>query len=196
MKIGAVVLAAGGSSRFGRPKQLLQFGGEPLLRRAVLAALQAGCEPVAAVVGDARAEMESALAETDALLVENRHWREGIGSSIRLGMQTLVARGEQLEGVILLACDQPHVDRETVTGLIETRAETGKPIVASAYAGTFGIPALFDAARFGDLLALGGDNGAKSLIASRMNAVALFAFPKGAIDIDTPADFDRLNSAG
>jgi molybdenum cofactor cytidylyltransferase len=79
-----------------------------------------------------------------------------------------------------------------VSQLIAALAETGKPIVASSYADTLGVPALFDRSCFDDLLALPDDSGAKSLIAARPNDIAAIPFEKGAIDIDTPEDWKRL----
>ena len=97
---------------------------------------------------------------------------------------------------MLLTCDQPFVDAAVIAELIAVRAETGKPIVACRYANTLGIPALFDRSCFEALLALPDDSGAKALIASRPNEVATIKFEPGAIDIDTPEDFQRLTGRG
>jgi molybdenum cofactor cytidylyltransferase len=92
----------------------------------------------------------------------------------------------------LLACDQPFVDARTISALMTMREDSGKPIVASRYANTLGVPALFDRSCFAALLALPDDSGAKMLIESRGRDVAAIEFEQGAIDIDTPADFERL----
>jgi molybdenum cofactor cytidylyltransferase len=94
--------------------------------------------------------------------------------------------------VVIIACDQPFVEASTIAALLEERKRSGKPIVASSYAGTLGIPALFDRSCFEALLALADDSGAKALIESRHDEVAQIKFEQGAIDIDTPADFERL----
>jgi molybdenum cofactor cytidylyltransferase len=202
-KLGAVILAAGGSSRLGRPKQLLALNGETLVRRAVRAASEAGCHPVIVVVGEIgdtiRSELDirdsrisSGLALenlTRAMIVENAEWRNGIGTSIRRGLQQLP---RSVDAVVLLACDQPFVDASIVGKLIAAWEETGRPITASYYANTLGVPALFDRSCFEALLNLPDDSGAKSLIAARPDDVASIAFEDGAIDIDTPADFERL----
>ena len=94
--------------------------------------------------------------------------------------------------VVLLACDQPFVDAGTVAMLIKKQEASGKPIVASAYADTLGIPALFDRSCFESLLALPDDSGAKALIESSLHDVAQVEFKEGAIDVDTPADFERI----
>jgi molybdenum cofactor cytidylyltransferase len=202
--IGAVILAAGGSSRFGRPKQLLVFDGETLVRRAVRAASEAGCDPVIVVVGeiagdairseldirDSRISSGPALGNlTRAMIVENAEWRNGVGTSIHRGLQKLP---RSVDAVALLACDQPFVDASIVGKLIAAWEESGRPIVASCYANTLGVPALFDRSCFEGLLALPDDSGAKKLIANRLEDVFPIAFEEGAIDIDTPEDFERL----
>jgi molybdenum cofactor cytidylyltransferase len=206
-KVGAVVLAAGGSSRLGQPKQLLTFHGETLICRAVRAAAEAGCEPILVVVGENSEAIRLALDIRDSrissfsglervtspslspTIIENREWQRGVGTSIRRGLEQLP---NFVEAAVLLTCDQPYLDASIVSQLIAALAETGKPIVASSYADTLGVPALFDRSCFDDLLALPDDSGAKSLIASRPNDVAVVAFENGAIDIDTPSDFQRL----
>lgn len=192
--VGAIVLAAGGASRLGQPKQLLSFRGESLVRRAVRSAIEAGCTCVAVVVGDARDRIEIELSETSAVIVENPEWQRGLGTSIRCGLRHLLSSRPELNAVVLLACDQPFVDASIITSLIAQQENSGKPIVASSYAGTLGIPALFDHSCFESLLALPDDSGAKVLIASRPADVAQIEFEQGVADIDTPADFEQLRT--
>jgi molybdenum cofactor cytidylyltransferase len=187
--VGAVILAAGGSSRLGQPKQLLIFRGETLVRRAVRAALEAHCAPVVVVVGEAGDAIRNEVRAMPAVVVENPDWRRGLGTSIRCGLRSCA---DSIEAVVLLACDQPLVDSTIVAALISAHESRGKPIVASRYANTLGIPALFDRSCFEALRALPDDSGAKSLIAARPNDVASITFEDGAVDIDTPEDFERL----
>jgi molybdenum cofactor cytidylyltransferase len=192
--VGAVILAAGGSRRFGRPKQLLVFQGESLVRRAVRAATEASTAAVVVVAGDTRPLLEAELRGSSASVVENPEWSRGLGTSIRCGLRNLIKAAPELDAVVVLACDQPFVDAQTIAALVAEQERSGKAIVASGYANTLGIPALFDRSCFEALLALPDDSGAKALIESRPNDVASIEFEKGAIDIDTPADFDRLGS--
>ena len=192
--VGAVILAAGGSARFGRPKQLLIFQGESLVRRAVRAAMDACGVSVTVVAGDTRALLENELRGSAAVVVENPDWHRGLGTSIRCGLRHLIAAAPELNAVVLMACDQPFADARTLAALVAEQATSGKPIVASSYANTLGIPALFDRSCFEALLALPDDSGAKALIESRPDDVAQIEFEQGAIDIDTPADFERLTS--
>lgn len=190
--VGAIILAAGGSGRFGRPKQLLVFRGESLVRRAARGATEACGPRVVVVVGDTRTLIEAELRESAASVVENPEWRSGLGTSIRCGLQRLIASTPELDAVVLLACDQPFVDARTIAALVAEQATSGKAIVASSYANTLGIPALFDRSCFEALRTLPDDSGAKALIESRRANVAEVEFEQGAIDIDTPADFERL----
>ena len=194
--IGAIILAAGASSRFGQAKQLLSFQGESLVRRAVRSAIEGGCACVTVVVGDARDPIETELRETPAIIVENPEWQRGLGTSIRCGLRHLLSSRPELDAIVLLACDQPFVDASVITSLIAQRENSRKPIVASSYANTLGIPALFDRVCFEALLALPDDSGAKALIESRSIDVAPMEFEKGAIDIDTPVDFERIKTEG
>ena len=203
--IGAVILTAGESSRFGRRKQLLTFRGESLVRRAVRAAAEGGCDPVIVVVGDlsdairsevdirdSRISPSSAPGKTTrVMVVENAEWRNGVGTSIRRGLEDLPGF---VEAAVLLTCDQPFVDVGVISRLISTQEKTGKPIVASAYANTLGVPAIFDRSCFAALLTLPDDSGAKTLMTTQPNDVAAVAFEQGAIDIDTPEDFERLTA--
>ena len=188
--IAGVILAAGGSSRLGEPKQLLTFRGATLIQRAVRAAAEAGCDPVIVVAGDSAEAIRSELGEENGIVVvENAEWRSGIGTSIRRGLEQLT---RSVEAVVLLTCDQPFVDATIVGKLMAERERTRRAIVASSYADTLGVPALFDRSCFDALLTLPDRSGAKSLIEARRDEAASIAFEEGAVDIDTPGDFERL----
>src|SRR5687767_9662189 len=131
--VGAVILAAGSSSRMGRPKQTLQFQGMSLLRRATLAALDASCRPVVVVTG---AHAELSRRELDQLEVTeafNPDWESGMGSSVRAGIERLVSIDAEVAAVVLLLCDQPHVTGNVVSSLVAAHHTTGKAVIASAY---------------------------------------------------------------
>jgi molybdenum cofactor cytidylyltransferase len=192
LNIGAVILAAGESSRFGRPKQLIQFRGKSLVRRMVYAARKARCAPIVVVIGGHHEEVERELKAEGAIIVENENWRLGIGISIRTGVRRLIDNAPTLEAVVLLVCDQPFVDARTIARLITLREKTKRAIIASSYANTLGVPALFDRSCFQELLALDNATGAKTVILSNRERVAEFPFPEGKIDIDTLDDYEKL----
>jgi molybdenum cofactor cytidylyltransferase len=128
-------------------------------------------------------------ADRNLIVVENTGWRDGIGTSIRRGLEKLAT---DVEAAVLLTCDQPFLEASIVRQLIAAQEETGKAIVASSYANTLGVPALFDRSCFDALLALPDATGAKAFILSRRDEAASIPFERGEIDIDMPEDLDRL----
>ena len=192
--IGAVVLAAGASTRMGRPKQLLQFGGEAMLRRAASVTLKAGCRPVVVVTGANATPSREALRGLDVQEAENEQWESGISSSVRVGIEALVTANPRTAAVVLMLCDQPFVTQEIIARLVAAHLETGRSIVASRYGGSYGVPALFGKDHFAELTALKGAAGAKQVIQKHLPEVHLLPFPEGEIDIDTPDDLARLQS--
>ncbi len=195
MRVAAVVLAAGGSTRFGKPKQLALFQGETFIRRIVAAAIEAGCAPVVVVTGEDSARVSSELTELTVSIAMNPRWSSGLGSSIGVGVQHAMDLAADLDASLLLTCDQPFVTAAVLAQIIQLRLTSGKSIVASAYASTLGIPALFDRSCFPDLLRLEEDSGAKKIILAQPHDVASFDFPAGEIDIDTAADYEKLDRA-
>jgi CTP:molybdopterin cytidylyltransferase MocA len=180
--IAAVVLAAGASTRLGEPKQLAKLAGETLLERAVRTAREAGCSPIVVVLGSAYAEILARSRLGDAVSVINDEWREGMASSIRLGVRMLGLVAKDVEGVLLMTCDQPAVTAQHL-GLVMTR----QAVTASRYSGRNGVPAYFPKKYFSELTALAGDVGARKLLA-QARAVDLAL---GELDVDTPEDLAR-----
>lgn len=193
--IGAVILAAGASSRMGKPKQLLEFGGQTLVKRAALAALEAGCNPVVVVTGAHAEGVKKELHGLNLPEANNPEWESGMGSSIRTGIQAVVKTNDRVTALILMLCDQPFVTSEVLSGLITAHHETGREIVASSYGATIGVPALFGQAFFTELVRLESEAGAKQIIQRHLAQVHLLPFPQGEIDLDTQADFARLLSS-
>lgn len=191
--IGAVILAAGSSSRMGKPKQLLEYGGQTLVRRAALAAQEAGCNPVVVVTGAHAEALEKELHGFNLRIANNPEWESGIGSSIRAGIRA-VETNDKVTALVLMLCDQPFVTGDVLRGLITAHRETRREIVASSYGGTIGVPALFGKAFFPELVRLESGAGAKQVIERYLAQVHLLPFPQGEIDIDTPADFAHLRS--
>jgi molybdenum cofactor cytidylyltransferase len=192
-RIGAVVLAAGASTRMGTPKQLLTYQGQTLIRRAVDIALASVCDPVVVVLG-ANAVSVGYELELPVIVTRNREWETGMSSSIRTGLEALRAANSSLAGVVLMLCDQPFVTAELIDRLCECRRRTGKSIVASDYRGTLGVPALFSRKFFAELAALTGDQGARQLIQNYPHDTATVSFRDAAIDVDTPDDYHTLQA--
>lgn len=185
-----IVLAAGNAARMGSPKQLLKFRGVPLVRHAAETALDAGCGPVVVVLGANEAEVRSALVSLPVEVVVNERWAQGLGTSIRAGLER--AAEQAVGGVILMLADQPLVTGEFLRGLVAAHRRTGKPIVASRYADTVGVPAFFAAGVLPLLGGLGPGQGCKGVILGHAERAMLIDCPQAATDVDTPADYARL----
>ena len=194
--VGAIVLAAGASTRMGRPKQTLSYRGQSLLRRAALAAIGAGCRPVVVVTGANAEPSRRELEGLDVREVFNPLWETGMASSIRAGVEALVGADADVGAAVLLLCDQPHVTADVISRLIDARRADGSPLVASAYGGSFGAPALFGRAFFAELTRLEGGAGAKQVIKRHAAGAHLLPFPSGEVDVDTPDDLSRLTAQG
>jgi molybdenum cofactor cytidylyltransferase len=193
--VGAVILAAGSSSRLGSPKQILRFREESLLRHSARAALDAGCRTVIVVTG-ANAELSRReLERLEVREVVNAEWQTGMASSVRAGVGALLGADPEATAAVLMVCDQPHVSAAVISGLIATRRATGRPIIASMYGGSFGVPALFSKPMFSELMALDGTAGAKQVIQRHASNARFVPFPGGAVDVDTADDFARLMSS-
>jgi CTP:molybdopterin cytidylyltransferase MocA len=176
----------------GVPKQTLQFRGQSMLRRAVIAALGAGCRPVIVVTGAHAEQSRGELRGLNVLEVVNALWETGMASSVRAGVEGLVGANPEAAAAVLMLCDQPHVTAEVINGLVAAYRTTGSPIVASAYGGSFGVPALFGRAHFAELARLEGAAGAKQVIKRHTAEAHFLPFRGGEVDVDTPDDFSRL----
>lgn len=192
MKIGVIVLAAGGSSRMGSPKQLLRYRGRSLIRRAAETALETDCDRVVVVLGRDAQQMRDELGSLAVSPIENQNWRDGMGSSIRSGMEALSPK--DLDAVIVMLCDQPFVTASILNNLVTTHRDTGKPIVASTYQNIQGAPAFFSKDLFAELNSLAADEGARRVILKHPQSVAAIIFPQGAFDVDTPHQFELLQT--
>ncbi len=190
---GVIILAAGESSRLGSPKQLLVYSGATLLQHAIDAAQSSDAVSVIVVLGANADLITGELKSARANIVVNATWKEGMASTIRYGIQTLVKLNPQAEAVILMVADQPFVTAALLNNMMEVNRKEQRSIVAGKYGDTFGTPVLFGKRFFPELLELTGDTGAKSLVRKYMNDVTFVPFPKGDIDIDTMGDYKKLS---
>jgi molybdenum cofactor cytidylyltransferase len=179
----ALVLAAGGSSRFGSPKQVAQFQGQSLIARAVALANAVVGPTFRVVLGAHAADIASRLQLTVGQQVVNPSWADGIAGSIRCGIESLP---ENCTGALILLADQPQITAASLGRLISAwRAEPDR-IVASRFGSVTGAPCLFPRSSFSQLAALRGDQGARRLLDALSADVRAIRHPEAAIDIDTP----------
>ncbi len=185
-KIAVIILAAGASTRFGSPKQLLDWDGQPLLRHVVLQVLAAPCQQVIVVLGAAAERIAPTLAGLPVELVENPAWEQGQSTSMQAGLRACRA-GTQ--AALFVLGDQPSLPPRLLQGLVETHRRTLAAIVAPRHLGQRGNPVLFDRRRFPDLLSISGDAGGRVLFERYRQQIAwVEAGPEVLQDVDRPED--------
>lgn len=191
--IGIVLLAAGASTRMNnQSKQLLQFEGQSLLRRAAQTVLASASQKTVVVLGANAEKLKSEIEDLPIQIVINENWMSGMASSIKTGLSALLEENQNLAAVVVLLCDQPLVTAQTINSLIDTFKQTKNLIVASEYNETIGVPALFAREIFNELLNLKADSGAKFVIKKQAASVKKILVPEAAFDVDTLADYERL----
>jgi molybdenum cofactor cytidylyltransferase len=186
-KIGAILLAAGRSSRFGSPKQLAQYEGKSLIRRAAESLTSSLCNPVIVVLGAEIERCRFEVADLPVIVCINDDWRSGMSSSIRSGLSNLLAIKPDVSAVIIALCDQPYITSENINLLATRFIGSSTNVVAAGYNGVQGVPALFASLIFDQLLSLEGDKGARHLIRS-LEHVETVQMEESAFDVDTPGD--------
>lgn len=184
-----VVLAAGASSRLGQPKQLVRLAGRPLLHTVVSRAVALAGHAVTVVVGAYAQQLTQLLRHSPASVIVNRHWREGLGSSIRSGVAALPPA---CDAVLLLLADQVAVTADDLKRLASAWKGQDGVIAASLYSRTVGVPAIFPRWCFSDLMALRGDHGARSVLHRHSDRLVRVPMPDAAIDLDTPEQLEEL----
>lgn len=187
-ELHVLILAAGGSQRFGSPKQLLLVDNETLLHRVCRAALSV-CPHVTVVLG-AHAEIISrAIEDLPLMRITNPDWNSGMSSSLRAGVLSLPATAD---GVMIMLTDQPFLTAEHLQQLASEWYRQPESIVAGSYSDTTGVPVIFPRDEFARLASLSGDHGARGLLETSDCRVVTVAMPAAAHDIDTSSDADRV----
>ncbi len=187
--VTVLVLAAGNARRFGANKLLQPLGDEALLRHALSAANGVFPGRVTLVTGEDADRVAAAAGDLTASVVFNPDYVSGIGTSIAAGARACHTESDAL--VVMLA-DQPLITADHLRSLAAHWNGRPEGIVASAYSGTLGPPALFGKEHFDALSSLSGDRGARAVIEANAQSVVAVAFEPASIDIDTPADLEAV----
>lgn len=187
-----IILAAGASNRFGKPKQLLSYKNKTMLQYLIDEAKNTTAASVIVVLGANTEKIQTKLPIEKIHIVINENWKEGMSSSIHCGINELQKIDPDVDAAIIMVCDQPFVTTELLNQLTHTHKETKKQIVTCGYDNTTGPPVLFHKSLFSELLQLKGDVGARKIVEQNPDEVAIVSFPKGNIDIDTVADYENL----
>ncbi len=192
LKIGGLLLAAGGSSRLGQPKQLIDFEGSTLLWRAAETLAATACETKVVVLGAEANKCLKELRGMDLSTCVNSDWEKGMSGSIKAGLRRILDIEPATSAIIITLCDQPYVTANIVDSFIAEYRRIRPPVVAAEYNNVCGVPALFSRAMFDDLLQLEGDKGAQSVIRKVGPNVIRISVPDAAFDIDSPEDLMTL----
>lgn len=196
----AIILAAGSSSRMGggRHKLLLPLDGRPVLVHVIDAALASQARPIIIVLGheadQVRAHITSYASHPDITIIENPAYLQGMSTSMRMGLQTLISKGykkhdspPEVDSALIVLGDQPMITSQFIDILIATYRATGKYIVAPLYDGKRGSPVLFDVSLFPELLEVTGDEGGRTVLERHPQEVELVEMTDAVAnyDIDT-----------
>lgn len=191
-KIGVIILAAGSSSRLGRPKQLVEFKGKLLLQQVIEVADFFQFATKMVVLGAKSNEIIKDIEPGNFRVVMNEEWEEGMSTSIKSGLAESLKSEKHLEHILILVSDQPFVSKENIDSLIKVQLENKAPATFSKYSGELGVPAIFSKELFSELGKLEGDQGAKKLLINGEIEYQTVSFEAGNFDVDTKEDLELL----
>jgi len=185
-----IILAAGESTRYGAPKQLLDWKGKPFVRQVAETALHAGLWPVVVVTGSHAAEVESALTGLPVIITHNSEYKQGQSTSIVKGVLSLP---EYTGSAIFLLADQPQIPVEIIRALVEAHINNMQPILAPlVLEERRANPVLFDRVTFADLLELKGDVGGRAIFSNYKVEYIAWHDDRLLLDVDKPEDYQKL----
>ncbi len=192
-KLGAVLLAAGGSSRMGSPKQLLRIEDEALVTRMARRLVELEPASVMVVTGAASQAVKDQLSGLPVQIVHNPRWQDGMAGSLAAGVKNLPV---EVDGVLIMLCDQWQVGVEDLRELVRTWNADISHIAAACWdeegRQVIGPPAIFPRALFEELINLRGDRGARAVIGKHRENASLVVMKNARFDLDKPADLKEF----
>lgn len=192
MKTAALILAAGRSSRYGSPKQLLEINGQNLVQRAATLAQSVFCNPIIVITGAYHQEITSCHFPNEVELHHNPNWEKGMGSSLAFGVNLLIKNHPNTEAAFILLPDQAMVSADTLQNLASLLKNTTDRIALCRHNDTPSPPSLFHRDLFPDLAQLSGDNGGKNIVKNNLHLAKFHQTPEVDYDIDRPEDWERF----
>ena len=187
----SLILAAGGSSRLGMPKQLLRFRSRSLLSHAIVAAEAVTPGQVLVVLGAHALKLRLLLRRyhPNVYTITNADWSEGMAGSLGIGLSTLPARAD---AALLLVCDQPGVGANSLRRLVHVWQNHPGQAAAAQYTGQVGVPVVLPRRLWPKASQLTGDIGARRLLREEVGVLGIVPMPEAAFDVDTVRDRARL----
>lgn len=190
--IPIILLAAGGSSRLGQPKQLLPWGEQTLIEHQIQTLMQTG-EAVIVVLGAYADRILPVVEKYPVTIVVNNEWKTGMASSISYGISAITRQKSMAKAALITLVDQPLIPFIHFKEMLNTFEDGEQQIIASTSAeGWLGVPALFDKCYFSELQNLQGEKGAKSLIQQYPNRIKTLECSEIMKDIDTVESYQEL----
>ena len=191
-QVGLILLAAGESRRMGTSKQLLPYKETSLIRHAATEAVTSYCNPVIVVLGANRDRIFTEISDLPVHIAYNTQWQQGMSTSIATGINALLEMKVNFDAVIVALADQPFITSQIYNRSIERYYQNEVKAVASSYSDTIGVPALFDRTLIPELIKMKQKGGAKQLLNKYSDRAFNLDLPEAAVDIDTPADYQKL----
>jgi molybdenum cofactor cytidylyltransferase len=192
----------------GRHKLLLPLDDRPVIAHVIDASLTSQARPIIVVLGhqanQVRAQIKHYTLHHDIALIENTHYQQGMSSSLRMGIQTILANGYrndtssyQVDSALILLGDQPLITPRVIDTLISAYRTTGMPIVAPLYKGERGSPVLFDKSLFSELIEVTGDEGGRAVLERHRNEVEFIEIGDALAnyDVDTWEAYEQVVEA-
>lgn len=183
-----IVLAGGGSTRFGEPKQLLDWMGIPLVKHIAEIAKKAGLSPILVITGAAHEQVVDALGD-EVIIIHNQDWKAGQSSSVRAGIKGLT---DDVGAAVFLLVDQPLIPPELIKLLRNKHARSQAEILYPLINAQAGNPVLFDRSVFEKLIQLDGDQGGRAIFSMFSPQSVAWNDPTSQQDIDSPEDYQKL----
>ena len=188
-KITALLLAAGGSSRLGQPKQLVLFNNEFLINYIVDQIRRGGISDIRIVLGSHFSEIKEQIKDKRLEVIRNLYWEEGISSSIKCGLNNLEP---ETEAVIIFIVDQPFLKPELITQILQRFSTSKANIIAACVSGQIVHPVLYRKEVFLKLMELKGDIGGKAIFANEYVETINWKDEKLLLDIDSFDDLEKI----
>ena len=189
---GVIILAAGASRRLGKPKQLLSYQNSTLLQKAIDSADKIELYHKIVVLGAYADDIKKSINTRSFEVLINDAWEEGIASSIRAGLSSMIQDHTSVKSALFLLSDQPYLTADHLNELVSQHQHNEPSITGSFYANQVGVPVIFSHHYFEELLELKGDQGAKKVLMRHMESTQSIPFKNGEIDIDTQEDYEKL----